>query len=389
MTPTMPSNETSTSRRHGVAPDVVGRHPMPQAAKNRATSLPGILMPAIMVLLALAGCAADPRKGLPVVAETWLSESTPDENVDSVASWRTPEGKMLLIATAKATDVLRVYDGETGRFLRSIGRTGAAPGEFRRPNGIFVADDFAFVVERDNRRVQVIDLLRNEPVGLFGAGELRYPYGLWIRPQGQGVYRVYVTDNYETADERVPPMAELGERVKLYEVRIADGRLTSQLIKRFGATGGDGVLNIVESIWGDAEHGRLLIADENMPENNNVKVYDLDGAYTGTTFGAGLFNYEPEGIALVDCGGGDGYWLISDQHTPKQVFRLFDRRTFAHVGSFAPAQTHTVDGIWFQPGRFGPFAGGALYSQHDDAAVVAIDWAAIASALSLRSDCGR
>ena len=48
------------------------------------------------------------------VAESFLTPLTPDDNIDSPASWTAPDGSVWLIATAKATDKLVVYDGDTG-----------------------------------------------------------------------------------------------------------------------------------------------------------------------------------------------------------------------------------------------------------------------------------
>jgi 3-phytase len=336
----------------------------------------------------LSACAIvgpDPRGDLPRVAETWISASTPADNIDSVASWRTSEGKLLVAATAKTGDSLRLYDGDSGVFLRSIsGAEGA--GALKRPNGVFVAGNLAFVVERDNHRVQVFDLQRNASIGVFGGEQLRFPYGLWVWPQDDGSFRVFVTDNYETENEEVPPDVELDERVRIFNVRVAAGGIEARLIRSFGETRGEGMLRRVESIWGDPLHNRLLVADEDA-SRSDIKIYDLEGRYTGALMGQGVFRNEPEGIALVDCGNASGYWIVSDQHTPHQIVRIFDRESLALLGSFAPAATHTVDGIWFEPEAQPTFPRGALFTQHDDAAVSAFDWQAIASSMGLREDC--
>jgi 3-phytase len=349
------------------------------------------LLAAVLAAAWLAGCATPgPRAdGVPLVAETWISVATPADEIDSVSAWRTPEDALLVIATAKAGDRLRVYDGRDGRLLRSIGSGGEDAGRFRRPNGLFVIDGLAFVVERDNHRVQVIDLADDRSLGQFGADTLHTPYGLWVWRQASGRYKVYVTDSYYTAQREVPPDAELDARVKLFEVEVAPDGLTSRLLAAFGETVDPGVVRTVESVWGDPEHDRLLVADEN-PAGRNLKVYDLAGRFTGTTVGSGLFEFEPEGIALVRCQApGEGYWVVSDQHTEQQRFLLFDRRTLAPAGAFVPATTRMVDGIWFQPDAGAPFAGAALYSQHADAAVAAFDWSAISAALDLRPGCDR
>lgn len=344
-------------------------------------------LPCCLALLLSACALQGPRPTAPVVEPRWFSEPARADVIDSVAAWIDPAGDWRILATAKSGDRLHVLDAADGRFLRPLGSSGEGPGQFRYPNGVFVQDDLAFVVERDGARVQVLDLAGDRAVGSFGEGELRTPYGAWVWPQGGGRYRVYVTDSYYTPDRQVPPAAELGARVKLYEVVIDGGRLQARLLRAFGQTEGEGVLLTVESIWGDPAHGHLLVADENASQRN-IKVYDLEGRFTGRVIGNGVFRSEPEGIALVACPGDQGYLLVSDQHERDQRIQVFDRASLAPIGAFLPGAARMIDGIWFQPGRYGPFRQGALFTQHDDEAVVAFDWREIALALGLRGDCG-
>lgn len=338
--------------------------------------------------LLLSACALPgPRAPAPVVEARWISAPARAEVIDSVAVWIDPAGDWRILATAKDGNRLHVLDAADGRFLRVLGSSGAGPGQFRYPNGVFVHDHLAFVVERDGARVHVLDLARDRAIGSFGEGELRTPYGAWVWPQGDGRYLVYVTDSYYTPDRQVPPAAELGARVKLYQVDIAGGALQARLLRAFGQTGGEGVLQTVESIWGDPAHGRLLVADENASQRN-IKVYDLEGGFIGRVIGNGVFRSEPEGMALVACPGDQGYLLVSDQHERDQRIQVFDRASLAHIGAFLPGTARMIDGIWFQPGHYGPFGQGALFTQHDDEAVVAFDWRDIARSLGLRGDCG-
>src|SRR3546814_8264991 len=71
-----------------------------------------------------------------VVTEAWLSAMTPDDNIDSPAAWAAPDGRVLVIATAKATDRPVVYDGANGETPRHVGRNGAGQGAFARPQGV-------------------------------------------------------------------------------------------------------------------------------------------------------------------------------------------------------------------------------------------------------------
>jgi 3-phytase len=334
---------------------------------------------------------AGATRKLPVLTEAFLSPMTPEDNIDSPAAWTSPDGSTWLIATAKATDQLVVYDGDTGRHLRAVGTRGDGPGQFRRPNGVFVIDDLLFVVERDNRRVQVMALPGFESLAAFGSSDLVKPYGLWVRPQDGG-YELFVTDAYmagedDEGEDIAPPLAELDRRVKRFQVTGTGANLRGTLVNAFGDTGPDGALRVVESIWGDAASGRLLIAEEDEAYANEIKVYGLDGRWQGRVFGRDVFKAQAEGIALWQCQDGSGYWLTTEQGPGQTVFHLFDRASLDHVGAFTGAAVANTDGIWLHQAGTRAFPDGAFYAVHDDQGVVGFDWRAIAAALDLPRRC--
>jgi 3-phytase len=334
---------------------------------------------------------AEAARQLPVVGEAFLSPMTPDDNIDSPAAWTGADGSTWLIATAKATDQLVVYDGDTGLRIRSVGSRGDGPGQFRRPNGVVVIDDLLFVVERDNRRVQVLALPGFHSLAVFGDGELVKPYGLWVRPDGDG-YELFVTDAYmagEDADgeDILPPHAQLDRRVKRFRVSGGSSAMRGDLVQAFGDTSPDGALRVVESIWGDARSNRLLIAEEDESYANEIKVYGLDGRWQGRVFGRDVFKAQAEGIALWQCPDGSGYWLTTEQGPGQTVFHLFDRASLDHVGAFTGAAVANTDGIWLQQAGTRNFPDGAFYAVHDDQGVVGFDWRAIAAALDLPRRC--
>lgn len=356
----------------------------------------------MLAVLALAGCsspqpaedtstepaaAAAPEPEQRVLTEAFLSTMAPEDNIDSVATWMTPDGATWAIATAKSTDRLVVYDGDSGATLSTFGERGEGPGQFRRPNGIAVADDLAFVVERDNHRVQVLRLPAFEHVATFGADDLVKPYGLWVMP-GDGGYVLYVTDAYmagEDADgeDILPPLEELDRRVKRYELRREGEGYHARLAGTFGDTSPEGALRVVESIWGDAENDRLLIAEEDERYANEFKVYSLDGRYSGQRLGGERFSAQAEGIALARCAGGEGWWITTEQARDATVFHLFDRRTLDYTGGFVGGTVANTDGIWLEQRATQRFPQGALYAVHDDQGLVAFDWRDVASALDL------
>lgn len=355
------------------------------------------ILPWLLLLAPLAGCrqgdgappaaAASPDSTrVPTLAEAWMTPRDTTDNIDSPAVWHGPDGQHWLLATAKYTDVLVVNDAATGAPVRRVGGPGTKPGQMERPNGIAVVDDLAFVVERDNHRVQVFRLPEFTPVGMFGSKELRLPYGIGLYPEGDGKYVAYVTDNYEMPDETTPPDSLLGERVKKYRVAVRGQTLTATPLGAFGATSGPGVLKVVESIAVDVPHQRLLIAEE-LETGSHIKVYSLDGEFTGQAIGVGLFPHQAEGIILYACGDSAGYWVATDQDLAVNTFHVFDRASLDHLGSFRGAGTLNTDGIALTQHGFGGFPSGALYAVHNDGNVAAFSWAEIARALGLRADC--
>lgn len=330
---------------------------------------------------------AAPTIGAVSIAEAFATPMTPEDNIDSVASWTTPEGGSWLLATAKATDRLVVYDGDTGAFLRHVGAPGSGAGQFDRPNGIAVVDDLAFVVERDNRRVQVLQLPDMATVAIFGSDALTLPYGLWVHRTDVG-YELYVTDAYTAGEDAsgediLPPLGELDRRVQRFALARTGTGYEARHVGAFGDTTPAGALRVVESLWGDPANDRLLIAEEDETWANEFKVYDLDGRFSGRTIGGDFLQAQAEGIMLRRCADGGGWWITTEQGKGRTVFHLFDRATLAHAGAVSGALVANTDGIWLEQRASARFPDGVLYAVHDDQGVVAFDWRDIARALSL------
>lgn len=329
------------------------------------------------------------------VAEAWVSARTPSEELDSLATWTTEDGDIRLIASAKSSHRLVVYDGQTGALLRTVGARGEAPGLFDRPNGLAVFGDRLYVVERDNRRVQVLALPDFAPVGSFGGDVLRSPYGIWLNETEPGELEAYVTDSfmYGARFDEVPPFAELDQRVRRFRVQFdQDGRLRTHYAGSFGETAPATALRMVESLAGDPAEQRLMIADESRPDDDGhrgstLREYSFAGVATGRSMPQGSFAAEAEGVALWNCPGGGGYWIAVDQLAPLTTFHLFDRRTLEPRGSFQGRATAYTDGIALDGTASARFPGGALYAVDNDVAVAAFDLREVAGALDLDPAC--
>ncbi|HEY5805633.1 MAG TPA: phytase [Lysobacter sp.] len=326
------------------------------------------------------------------VPERYVSAESPQDELDSLATWTSEDGRTLLIASAKSSHRLVVFDADTGKRLREFGGEGKALGEFNRPNGVAVYGDYLFVVERDNHRVQVFTLPDLKPLGSFGDKELRSPYGLWLTETEPGELEVYVTDSfmYGKKFDEVPPLSELDQRVRRYRVQFdQNGRLRSSYGGSFGDTSEAGGLRMVESIAGDPGNDRLLVADEDRRHESTLREYSFSGKYSGRSLPQDSFAAEAEGVALWTCSNGGGYWIAVDQLAPLTVFHLFDRATLAPRGSFEGDVTAHTDGVALHAASTAAFPNGALFAVHDDKSVSAFDLAEVVRVLGLSADCVR
>ena len=334
--------------------------------------------------------ATVPAPRMQTVTESYVSAESPEDELDSLATWPAADGRTWLIASAKSTHRVIVFDADSGERLRDFGSEGAARGQFDRPNGIAVFGDHLFVVERDNHRVQVLSLPSLDVVGSFGEKELRSPYGLWLHETEPGEFEVYVTDSFQYGDkfDVVPPLDELDERVRRYRVQFdQNGRLLANYGGAFGDTREASALRMVESIAGDPSNDRLLIADEDRRHESTLREYTFSGRYTGRSLPQDSFGAEAEGVALWSCPDGGGYWIAVDQLAPLTIFHLFDRLTLEPRGSFQGTVTAHTDGVALHAASTARFPGGALYAVHDDKSVTAFDLRDVARVLQLPATC--
>lgn len=315
-------------------------------------------------------------KIIKIIPETFLTKANPKNNIDSVAIWHGSNNQNWLLATAKSTNKIIVYDAQTGEKVKSIGTFGNDKMQFARPNSVAVINDFAFIVERDNHRLQVFSLPEFNFLGFIGENKLKLPYGLTLYKKEKNTYILYVTDNYDAQDE-----TKTNGRVHHYEIKIKNNKLSSKLLNTFGYEE-KSFLRKVETIVADKKNNRLFIADES-PEECCVKIYTLDGKFTGKYLGKGLFKSEPEGIAIYKVGKNNGYIIATNQDYQKNTFFVFDRKSLQHLGTFNGKNVSNTDGIAVTSKSFGPFKNGAFYAVNNDKNVAAISWANIKKELKL------
>ncbi len=193
------------------------------------------------------------------------------------------DGSTLLVSdcdgSSHAIHEFRVADGSR---LRVIGGAGDGRLQFKNPAQVWVAsDDFVFVAEWGNNRVQVLTP-RLDFHGFVGVGQLVGPGGV-------------------CANDDVIVVSEWGaHRISVFS------RGDGALLRRFGSEGsGDGQLNSPAGLCFMSGHRHVAVADYN---NNRVSVFSVEGEFIRHV-GVGELRY-PYGVAcsafgelvVADCG---------------------------------------------------------------------------------------
>jgi DNA-binding beta-propeller fold protein YncE len=179
------------------------------------------------------------------------------------------DGSTLLVSDtgSHAIHAFRLSDGSR---LRVIG----GPLQFRQPRQVWVAsDDFVFVAEVGNDRVQVLTP-RLDFHGFVGVGQLNNPVGV-------------------CADDDVIMVSEVcAHRISVF------ARCDGGLLRRFGSEGhGDGQLDIPLGLCFMSGHRHVAVADY---RNHRVSVFSVEGEFVRHV-GVGKLRY-PQGVACSAFG---------------------------------------------------------------------------------------
>jgi DNA-binding beta-propeller fold protein YncE len=194
------------------------------------------------------------------------------------------DGSVLLVSDysggSDAIHVFRVLDGSR---LRVIGGAGDGPLHFREPCQVWVAsDDFVFVAEFGNERVQVLTP-RLDFHGFVGVGQLHTPSGV-------------------CADDDIIMVSEWNaHRISVF--RRCDGAL----LRRFGSLGrGDGQLDIPQGLCFMSGHRHVAVAEFG---NDRVSVFSVEGEFVRHV-GVGELSL-PSGVA---CSAFDEIVVADDRY---------------------------------------------------------------------------
>jgi len=270
--------------------------------------------------------------------EIYSSKVFKNSNIDSLDIYYP---KNWLIATSKGKHCLMVFDKSNLKLLGTFGKKGLSNGQFNRPNGICIVDDFCFVVERDNKRIQVLKLPNFKTVSTFGKGLLKLPYGIDVKNEGDKRYVVFVTDS----PKNEPMIYKLIFDSREFKV---DTDFLIEDAKK------------VESILYDQDKKILFYADE-----VKRRMYGYDLKNKTNVFVSQKFKDEPEGIGLYN----DQIIQVeqSKYYFNKNKFHVYERKGMRYLGYFTGNFTKNTDGIRM-------CNDGKLFAVDDDKRISCIDF---------------
>ncbi len=166
------------------------------------------------------------------------------------------DGSTLLVSDSSGgSNAIHAFCVADGLRLRVIGSAGDGPLHFKNPCQMWVAsDDFVFVADYGNRRVQVLTP-RLDFHGFVGVGHLSAPVGV-------------------CADDAVIVVSEPGygaHRISVFS------RSDGTLLRRFSCKGnGDGRLNSPHGLCFMPGHRHVAVADY---WNSRVSVFSVEGEF--------------------------------------------------------------------------------------------------------------
>jgi DNA-binding beta-propeller fold protein YncE len=104
----------------------------------------------LLMVIGTPGVAGDPPRSLTEPCSIAIAPNG-DLYISEGHSGQNPKAPPETVAR------ISIFDADGG-FIRSFGRLGSAPGEFRTPHDLAIDDDHLFVADRGNHRIQIFDL---------------------------------------------------------------------------------------------------------------------------------------------------------------------------------------------------------------------------------------
>lgn len=244
----------------------------------------------------------------------WKTVCDKKLKLDSISSWQN-----LILVSSKEQHSVLCFDKDSGKLLHTIGSKGFDHDKFNRPNGLKVINDYLFIVERDNKRCQIVNMNTKEAISYFGFKNLEKPFGIdGIFYKGQ--YIIFITD------EKLESVFKFNILIKDDEIRKIS---SDKFIELSGAK--------LESILLDDSNNRLLVADE---KRKKIRIFSLNGILVKNI--ENIFEGSPEGIVKTD-----NSYIFTDKIKDMTYFHIFDLKTLEYQKTLINKLVKNSDGLYY------------------------------------------
>ena len=85
-----------------------------------------------------------------------------NDKFDSITSWNN-----LILVSNKNKHTILCYEKNSGKLVHTIGSKGFDYDKFNKPSGLKVINDYLFIVEKDNKRCQIVNMKNKEAISYF------------------------------------------------------------------------------------------------------------------------------------------------------------------------------------------------------------------------------
>ena len=239
-----------------------------------------------------------------------------------------------LFILSQDSNKIFILNALSGKYIKSLGSHGDAVGQFDTPSDMSIYDDYLFILEKDNHRIQIFSLPELKFIGIIGEVELTAPNCLEtikLRKDKKNYCCVYVGDNLDNKPSRNKCYFKF--ILELNESGIYDTEVTRYEPKD------NSNLGYIESIKYDGICDNLYIVDK---LSKDIKVFNFNDQYKKTILknyfkgNPGEINITQNRIFIGDFSRLDNFFhifsrdlkhtntLVSDKTLKNECFCIID-----------------------------------------------------------------
>ncbi len=232
----------------------------------------------VSAVMLLAGCGAvstgipDPET-VARIESGFRADQAQSAGFSDYGFWHGGDGEHWAVGIVDGFDGLVIVDAEKGGEIRRLGKHGAEKDEFDDPIAITVVDGMAFVLERGNRRIQVVEFPECASLGFFAVDRLHDPVDFALFRIELGAFYAYILDT-----------AEIDGQPQTHVLRYACSRAVNTFhddyLATFGYSPGDGFLRNATGIAVDRDARQVLVTEKHAG-GVKTRVFTLDGDFVG------------------------------------------------------------------------------------------------------------